>query len=122
MALSVVIAPANSLVFIHGLSGWQSPLPVDGRLIWSTPSCVATACFPEIEGPTKIVLGSARSVDPGVAAAFTGTLETPQRAVAVTTVADDRPILSIDVPDMITPIRIWHSHPRWPEIVTIGVG
>jgi hypothetical protein len=122
MAVSTVISPVNSLIFIHGSHDWQSPLPVDGKLIWSTAGCVATACFPEVDGPTKIVLGLAVEVDPGIAPAFEGTLETPQRVVTITTVADDRPVLSHDVPESFTPIRIWHSHPRWPEVVTVGLG
>ncbi|KIZ33100.1 MULTISPECIES: hypothetical protein [Rhodopseudomonas] len=122
MAVSTIISPVNSLVFIHGPRGWQSPLPVDGQLIWSTASCVATACFPEVEGPTKIILGLAAEVDPGGAPAFVGTLETPHKIVTITAVADDRPLLSHDVPGAMTPIRIWHSHPRWPDVVTVGLG
>jgi hypothetical protein len=71
------ISPVNSLVFIHGLRGWTSPLPVDGKLVWSTPTCTATACFPEVEGPTEIILGNAQEVDPRGAIAFEGMLETP---------------------------------------------
>jgi len=122
MTVSRVISPLNSLVFIHGPHGWDSPLPVDGKLIWSTPSCVATACYPEVDGPTRIVLGAAAEVDPGIAPAFAGTLETPDRVVAITTVDDDNPILSCEVPGQLTSIKIWHSHPNWPEVVTVGLG
>lgn len=122
MPVSCDIAPLNSLVFIHGARGWTPPLPVDGQLIWSTPSCVVTACFPEVEGPTKIVMGAAPEVNPGTDPAFTGLLETPDRLVAISTVSDDSPILSYETPDVVTTVRIWHSHPRWPEIVTVGLG
>ena len=122
MPVSAEISPVNSLVFIHDVRGWTSPLPVDGKLIWSTPSCIATAVFPEVDGPTKIVLGDAREIDPGTVVAFDGMLETPHRAVVVTTVDSDKPFLALDVPREQTRVRIWHSDPRWPEIVTIGVG
>lgn len=122
MAVSAEISPVNSLVFIHDVRGWTSPLPVDGKLIWSTPSCIATAVFPEVDGPTKIVLGDASEVDPGTVVAFDGTLETPHRAVVVTTVDSGEPFLALAVPGQQTRVRIWHSDPRWPEIVTIGVG
>lgn len=122
MAVSAAISPVNSLIFIHGARGWIRPLPVAGKLIWSMPSCVATACFPEIDGPTKIVLGIAQEVNPGTAFAFDGLLETPQYLVCVTTVDDDRPVLSFEISGRLTRVRIWHSHPRWPETVTIGLG
>ena len=122
MAVSAKISPVNSLIFIHGSRGWTPPQPVDGKLIWSTPSCIATACFPEIDGPTEIILGSAKEVAPAAAFAFDGMLETPQHIVTLTTVDEDRPFLSFDVPGLQTRVRIWHSHPRWPEKVTIGLG
>jgi hypothetical protein len=122
MAVSTKISPVNSLVFIHGPRGWISPLPVDGKLIWSTPSCIATACFPEVDGPTEIILGNAQEVDPGKAIAFEGMLETPQHAVVITTVDSDQPFLSLDVSGLLTRVRIWHSHPRWSDKVTIGLG
>jgi hypothetical protein len=122
MAVSAKISPVNSLVFIHGPRGWTPPLPIDGKLIWSTPSCIATACFPEVEGPTEIILGDTQEVDPRAAIAFEGMLETPQRAVVITTVDNDQPFLSFGAAGLLTRVRIWHSHPRWPEKVTIGLG
>jgi hypothetical protein len=122
MAVSAKISPVNSLVFIHGPRGWISPVPIGGKLIWSTPSCIATACFPEVEGPTEIILGNAQKVDPRGAIAFEGMLETPQHLVVITTVDSDHPFLTFDVSGLLTRVRIWHSHPRWPEIVTIGLG
>ncbi len=86
MLVSTDISPVNSLVFIHGPGRWASPLPVEGKLIWSTSSCVATACFPECDGPTRLVLGNAEDVDPGTARVFEGMLETPERVIVVTTV------------------------------------
>jgi hypothetical protein len=121
MAVSAKISPVNSLVFIHGPRGWTSPLPVDGKLIWSTPSCIATACFPEVDGPTEIILGNAKEIGPRGTIVFEGMLETPQHAVVITTVDSDHPFLSFNVSGLLTRIRIWHSHPRWPEIVTIGL-
>lgn len=121
MAVSVTLAPANSLVFIHGPVGWVSPLPMKGRPVWSTPSCIASVCYPEIDGPTKIVLGAGDEVAMPATAAFDGMLDTPHGLVVVTTVADDRPVLSCEVRTKLTRVRIWHSNPNWPEIVTIGL-
>ena len=49
-------------------------------------------------------------------------LETPHHSIVLTTVDSDEPFLSINVPGQHTRVRIWHGDPRWPEIVTIGVG
>jgi hypothetical protein len=75
-----------------------------------------------VDGPTEIILGNAQEVDPGKANAFEGMLETPQHAVVITTVDSDRSFLSLDVSGLLTRVRIWHSHPRWPDKVTIGLG
>jgi hypothetical protein len=94
----------------------------DGKIVWWTPSCITTGVFPEIDGPTQIVLGDAKEVDPGIKVAFDGMLETPHHAVVITTVDSDEPFLSLAVAGPHTRVRIWHSDPLWPEIVTIGVG
>lgn len=121
MAVSTRISPLNSLIFVHGPAKWVSPLPVRGQLIWSTPSCVATACYPEIEGPTEIVLGVGEEVALQTLPAFDGMVDTPEKLVVVTTVGDDEPVLQLGVSTALTRVRIWHSDPRWPEIVAIGL-
>lgn len=122
MAVHAKILPVNSLVFVHGGRGWISPLPVAGKPIWSTPSCIATICFPEVDGPTEIILGEAREILSVKTPVFDGMLETPQSLVCITTVDDDRPVLSFEVLGMLTRVRIWHNHPIWPDIVTVGLG
>jgi len=111
----------NSLIFVHGLNRWVSPLPVRGQLVWFNSSCVATACYPEIEGPTEIVLGSGDEVALRTPPTFDGLVDSPERFVVVTTVGEDRPVLQLGVSTVLTRVRIWHSNPRWPEIVTIGL-
>lgn len=96
-------------------------MPVRGQSIWSTSSCIASACYPEVDGPTEIILGLGREVGLDMPAVFDGVLETPQGEVVVTTVGDDRPVINFDVATTLTRVRIWHSHPRWPARVTIAV-
>ena len=91
------------------------------QLVWSTPSCIATACYPEVDGPTRIVLGLANKVAIQTSPAFDGVLDTPQGEVVITMVADDRLVLRHAVQSKTTRIRIWHSDPLWPEIVAIGL-
>lgn len=121
MSKSVTISPPNSLLFLSDPDGGKAPIPVWGAQILSTASCISFACYPEQDGPTKIILGGWNEVDPQTAPAFDGEIETPHRAVVVTTV-DQKIVLKAEVPNARTHIRIWLSHPRWPEKVIIGLG
>jgi len=117
---SIRVAPPNSIVFISDPDGGEAPEPVWGAMILATPSCISVECFPEVDGETEITLGSAIEVDTGDLPAFTGTLETPNRAVVVSTVEQDT-LLEARVPGTRTGVRVWLNHPRWPDKVTIGL-
>jgi hypothetical protein len=121
MSCSNKIRPVNSLVFISDRDGGEAPYPVRGALILSTPSCISVGCYPEQDGPTEITLGKASELDPGTQPAFDGDLETPHHAVIVSTV-ERSTVLQSAVPDTRTRVRIWLSHPRWPDKVIIGLG
>jgi hypothetical protein len=94
---------------------------VRDRLILSTPSCISVNCYPEQDGPTEVVLGKTQEVDPGDNPVFDGDLETPHRTVTVSTV-EGNAILESKVPETRTHVRIWVSHPRWPDKVIVGLG
>jgi hypothetical protein len=119
MSSSAKIAPINSLIFISDSRQGQVPYPVRGAMILSTSSCISVGCYPEPDGPTEIVLGKLDEVDPGAAAAFDGDLDTPNGHITISTV-DRKTILDAAVPEKRTHVRIWLSHPRWPERVIIG--
>jgi hypothetical protein len=72
------------------------------------------------DGETEVTLGSAREVGPENFAAFDGLLETPNRAVVVSTVEGDT-VLEARVPRLMTRIRIWVNRPREPDRVVIGL-
>ena len=120
MRRSTKVAPSNSIIFVSDPDGGEPPVPVRGPMVLSTPSCISVGCYPQIDGETEIVLGRIGEVDPGDVPSFTGTLETPNRAVVVSTVEEET-ILEVPVPETKTEVRIWLSHPRWPEKVTIGL-
>jgi hypothetical protein len=120
MHRSAKVAPPNSIVFVSDPNGGQTPEPVWGAMILSTPSCISVGCFPEVDGETEITVGPVGEVDPGGLPSFTGTLETPNRAVVISTVEDET-IVQVPVPKKTTGVRIWLSHPQWPEKVTIGL-
>jgi len=119
MPSSIKIAPINSLIFISDSRQGQVPYPVRGAMILSTSSCISVGCYPEPDGPTEIVLGKLAEVDPGGSPAFGGDLDTPNGHITVSTV-DRKTILDAAVPGKRTHVRIWLSHPRWPERVIIG--
>src|SRR5258706_6989124 len=97
MYTSKIIRPANSLVFVSDGSGGRVPEWKDGLLILSTSSCVQVRCYSEQDGPTEVVLGQGRDVDPGYDPAFDGELDTATHSVVVWTVEGDR-IAEMKVP------------------------
>jgi hypothetical protein len=121
MILSTSIRPINSLIFIAARSGGDVPDWVRDKLILSTASCIAVGTYPEPDGPTEVVLGVSSEVDPGGVPAFDGSLETPDRSVVVSTV-ESATVLECDVWEAETRVRIWLSHPRWPDKIVIGLG
>ncbi|WP_152015430.1 MULTISPECIES: hypothetical protein [unclassified Bosea (in: a-proteobacteria)] len=86
----------------------------------ASPSCLLVACMPEVDGDTELTIGTAADVDPGYAPGFVGQLETPRLHILVETI-DDEIVLDQPVRALVTQIRIWFSHPRWPEKVAIGI-
>jgi hypothetical protein len=121
MSASTKIRPVNSLVFISDAAGGVVPEWVRDALILSTSSCISVGCYPEQDGPTEIVLGPAQDVDPGSSPVFDGDLETPHRSVIVSTVEGSK-VLQSKVPETHTRVRIWVSHPQWPDKVIVGWG
>jgi hypothetical protein len=113
------IRPVNSLVFVSDPDGGSAPVPMRGKMILSTPSCISVRCYPEQDGPTEIILGKARDVTPGQQPAFEGELETPSCSVVVST-AERETVLEAVVSKTRTLVRIWLSDPRWPDRVIIG--
>jgi hypothetical protein len=118
---TITLTPTNSLLFISDVDGGTPPEPVRGPMILSTSSCISFRCLPEPDGPTEVVLGDAHEVGPGVSPTFDAEIETRSRTVVITTV-ESRTVLRSTVPDTRTRVRIWLSHPRWPDKVIVGLG
>lgn len=120
MRKKITVSPVNSLLFIEDASRGTPPEPVWGAMILSTPSFISFACFPEIDGPTEITIGSSNEIEPGPLLVFEGNLETPSRKIIISGVEIEC-FLSLDVAHQETKVRIWYSHPKWPDKVTISV-
>jgi hypothetical protein len=120
MRQQIKISPVNSLLFIEDVNGGIPPEPVWGAKILSTPTCISFACFPEQNGPTEITIGPMSQIEPGPLLMFEGDLETPSRKVNISGV-EIASVLSVDVAHQKAKVRIWYSHPKWPDKVTISI-
>ena len=121
MTLQKMFAPVNSIVFLEGRSGGTPPEPVWGGKILATESCISIACCPEVDSATLFVVGKFDEIDPGTSPEFDAPLLTPDRDIILSTV-DGETILQMPVSQSSTRIRVWRSHPEWPEEVRIGWG
>jgi hypothetical protein len=81
---------------------------------------VAIGCRAEMDGTTKITLGTSPEVDPGQSPVFEGMLKTPSHQIVVRTVRGET-ILGASVPTRQTRIRIWIDRPTEPDSVVIGI-
>jgi hypothetical protein len=118
---TIRIAPPNSLLFVSDVDGGTPPEITRRGRLWTTSSCIAVGCLAFMDGETEVSLGQARDVDPGGQPAFDGVLETPNRAVMVST-AEGEKVLDAGVPGKSTRVRIWTNHPTEPDRVIIGLG
>ena len=124
MIQTISVAPINSVVFVcpPGDSNPPEPPrpPAPVPLVISTPSCLMVICFPEVDGETRISLGEGGALDPGYAASFDGMLETPDGEINVENVTGEV-FLRSKTTAPTSRVRIWQSHPKWPEQVLIGI-
>lgn len=120
MIKRIKLSPVNSLLFIEDIGRGALPVPVWGAKILSTPSCISFACFPEQDGLTELAIGPSSEIEPGPLLVFEGDLETPSRKIVLSGVEIES-VLSVDVSHQKTKVRIWYSHPKWPDKVTISV-
>jgi hypothetical protein len=120
MPSSTRIGVPNGVIFVTDSRGGSIPDPVQGLLVQSTPSCIGVECMIDSEGDTEVVMGATREVDPGNRPAFDAPLETPNRAVVVSTV-DGRIMLETAVSRSITRVRIWVNRQSEADKVVIGL-
>lgn len=121
MGRTIKISPPNSVLFVSDQAGGVAPQITREKRIWATPSCVAFGCLMEQDGLTEVTLGPAEEVARQDSPAFDGFLETPLRAVVVST-SETRSVLEESVPGAHTRLRIWTNHPTEPDKVIIALG
>lgn len=114
-------APENSIVFVSDNLQSMPPDHVRGNMINYNGSCVSVGCYPEIDGETEFQLGKARELSTDIDPVFDGAIETPNRTLMISTV-EGTILLEDTVSDLETRVRVWLSHPLWPEKVIVGWG
>lgn len=120
------INPINSLLFLSSERGSEPPLPtrealLKGQQVFATSSCLGVTCYPEQDGPTEVVIDDGTIDSPVGQLAFDGFLDVPDRILVLST-AENEVLLSFPLQTPRVRVRIWTSHPRWPEKLTIGLG
>jgi len=111
----------NGLIFIEDIKGGEPPYPVTDEKVQFSASCISVACLHEIDGEAELILGPADEVAQTYDLSFDGLLETPSRELKVSAVTGE-PLLNARVPNVGTRVRIWRSHPDWPDQVVVGLG
>jgi hypothetical protein len=120
MAQSIRIAPTNSLLFISDPNGGEAPAPSRDVRIRSTTSCISVPCLMWQDGETDVTLGTAHEVELSESPVFDAMLDTPNRAVVVSTI-EGRTALKVPVSAPRTRVRIWVNRPQEPDRVIVGV-
>lgn len=124
------IQPSNSMIFLTSGGeliehGGYVDVPVDHinpskSLVAASRTMLIVCVRPEVDGETELTFGQSSEVDPGWPPGFVGAIATPTRQLIIHDVNGDVLAQESNVPD-ITRLRIWFSHPLWPERVLIGI-
>ena len=124
MIQTIKVAPVNSLVLVCPPGGGIPPepplAPAPVPMVMASSSCLLVCCLPEVDGETQISLGAGEEVDPGYVPKFDGVIETPGGEINVENVPGEIYLRSKTTAPR-TRVRIWQSHPKWPEVVRIGL-
>ena len=83
MKKSLTLGVPNSVVFITGSSKRDLPTIERNSVVWSTPSCAAVGCIPDVDGETRFTIGLGNEVRIGKMPAFDGQVGTKARVVRV---------------------------------------
>jgi hypothetical protein len=112
------VAAPRGIVLVEDSSGGELPFCADGRVVCTTPTCIAVTCA---ESPTDITAGDLDLMRPGDAVGvFDGLLATPTLKVALRTVLGAT-LLEVPVPTAWTRIHIWANALACPNDLTVGI-
>ena len=105
----------NSLVLVGDPAG-RPPLSMGKELVAATPSCVAVGTLSEADGATRLRLVETAGDVPPILA-FQGTLQTPNRVLAIWNVLGET---YLEKPaSKTTKVQIWVSHSSEPDEICV---
>lgn len=119
---SISVAPQYVSFYVAGSRDVDVPIAYGADGVFGTGECLVVTCLYWNDGETRITLGSFDELPPkSEPARFDGIIDTPQRKVLLFDVNMPE-ILSMNVPDTQTRLRIWTNHPTEPDDVVIALG
>lgn len=118
----IEVAPEYVSFYIAGKVGVRVPLDHDLAGVVATDECINVGCRYWNEGDTRITLGPFEELPPRLASPrFDGVLKTPEHRVLLFD-ANMPEILSMEVSQRQTRVRIWTNHYNQPDDVIIALG
>jgi hypothetical protein len=112
------VAPPNSIIFIvDPTHDSQVPDDTGAALVTATSSCIAVGTAESSHGETSVRLGTIIQ-DPVGQLVFDGSLETPGRRLSVENSWLEE-ILSTNVENAVTRVRIWANDLNEPDVILI---
>lgn len=116
----VTLAPPNSIVFVADPThDHKIAEDLGSALVTSTRSSIAIGTLAQMDGETTIRLDT-RYASPEGILVFDNTLDTPGKRVAVITSSMDE-ILSMEVSQSRSHVRVWVNDPREPDLILVEV-
>lgn len=112
--------PYSQLVICDPTAQVEVPSWEHGATLAASDSCILCACYPEQDGPTRVIFGGDDDVQLKGLPVFEGTLKTPGRQIALETVEGDG-ILSMPTKGAETPVRIWTNRNWAPDEVVVVI-
>jgi hypothetical protein len=123
MIKCITTAPPNSAILLMDPSADDIPESMQGRLVASTPSCLAIGTLSEVEGTTSIALSNEEVGEldmENMHLVYDGHLNTATGNVLVCTVRHE-PLLAVDVPPGQCRVRVWANHDFEPNKLSINI-
>lgn len=116
---TLVRAP-GSFILVGGSLDVDAPPFGDGSVrLWANEHCVCIGTLSEIDGPTRVVVGS--DIDQGsLTLAFTGEVATPARRLVISD-AELNTLAEVAVAAHLTNLSIWTNDAREPTMIAIKV-
>jgi hypothetical protein len=118
---SISLRVPNAVFFVTGLDAPEMPKIEREGTVWSTSSCVAIGCTPDVDGETRIAIGSPGQLSVTGKLVLDSHLPTPSRLVRFN-IVPGKTILEQEVSGTTTRVRVWVNDPKEPNDITIGLG